>query len=36
MMSAVKVFVFAPTDPTEAAHKVLQGQQYELYLRKAS
>ena len=36
MMSAVKVFIFAPADSTEEAHKVLQGQRYELHLGKAS
>src|SRR5262245_60539417 len=36
MMSAVKVFIFAPADPTEEVHKVLQGQRYELHLDKAS
>jgi hypothetical protein len=36
MMSAVNVFMFALTDPTEEAHKVLQGRRYELHLGKAS
>jgi D-3-phosphoglycerate dehydrogenase / 2-oxoglutarate reductase len=36
MMSAAKVFIFAPADPTEETHKMLQEQGCELILGKAS
>jgi hypothetical protein len=36
MMSAAKVFIFAPADPTEETHKMLQEQGCELVLGKAS